>query len=81
MDALTGTFPSMNMEDLAKMVVGYDKKVPLLNGKLVQYINLDNAASTPALSPVMEKVNEAMEWYSSIHRGTGFNAAAGPAGR
>jgi len=74
MDALTGTFPSMNMDDLAKMVVGYDKKVPLLNGNLVQYINLDNAASTPALTPVMEKVNEAMEWYSSIHRGTGFKS-------
>ena len=73
MDALTGTFSSMDMDDLAKMVVGYDKKVPLLNGNLVQYINLDNAASTPALTPVMEKVNEAMEWYSSIHRGKGFN--------
>ncbi|MCK4894178.1 MAG: aminotransferase class V-fold PLP-dependent enzyme [Calditrichia bacterium] len=64
----------MDMDDLAKMVVGYDKKVPLLNGNLVQYINLDNAASTPALTPVMEKVNEAMEWYSSIHRGTGFKS-------
>ncbi len=74
MDALTGKFSSMNMDDLAKMVVGYDKKVPLLNGNLVQYINLDNAASTPALTPVMEKVNEAMEWYSSIHRGTGFKS-------
>ena len=74
MDALTGTFSSMDMDDLAKMVVGYDKKVPLLNGNLVQYINLDNAASTPALTPVMEKVNEAMEWYSSIHRGTGFKS-------
>ena len=56
------------------MVVGYDNKVPLLNGNLVQYINLDNAASTPALTPVMKKVNEAMEWYSSIHRGTGFKS-------
>ena len=74
MDASTGTFSSMNLDDLAKMVVGYDKKVPLLNGNLVQYINLDNAASTPALTPVMEKVNEAMEWYSSIHRGTGFKS-------
>jgi len=61
MNALTGTFPSMNMDDLAKMVVGYDKKVPLLNGKLVQYINLDNAASTPALKPVMEKAWKRME--------------------
>jgi len=74
MDTLTGTAPKFNLKDLSKMIVGYEKKVPLLNGELVQYINLDNAASTPALMPVMEKVNEAMSWYSSIHRGTGFKS-------
>ena len=74
MDALTGTASNINTKDYSKMVIGYEKKVPLLNGNLVQYINLDNAASTPALSPVMDKVNEAMSWYSSIHRGTGFKS-------
>jgi selenocysteine lyase/cysteine desulfurase len=39
-----------------------------------QYINFDNAASTPSLKPVLDTVNEFMEWYSSIHRGTGFKS-------
>ncbi|MBN2366174.1 MAG: aminotransferase class V-fold PLP-dependent enzyme [Calditrichaeota bacterium] len=55
-------------------VVGYNRQVPLLNGTFQRYINFDNAASTPALKPVLDKVNEAMEWYSSIHRGTGFKS-------
>ncbi len=55
-------------------VAGYEKQVPLLNSQFQRYINFDNAASTPALQTVLEKVNEAMEWYSSIHRGTGFKS-------
>jgi selenocysteine lyase/cysteine desulfurase len=74
MEAIKDSISSLDLENATKMVVGYDKKVPLLNGDLVQYINLDNAASTPALTPVMDKVNEAMKWYSSIHRGTGFKS-------
>ncbi len=62
------------MENLHQLVVGCDREVPLLNGRHQRYINLDNAASTPILKPVLEKVNEAMEWYSSIHRGTGFKS-------
>ena len=60
--------------DLTKMIFGNDKTVPLLNGNNTTYINFDNAASTPPLKAVMEKVSEAMEWYSSIHRGTGFKS-------
>jgi len=55
-------------------IVGLDKKVPLLDGSLRRYINLDNAASTPCLKPVLEKVNEFLDWYSSIHRGSGFKS-------
>lgn len=62
------------VENLHTLIVGYEKKVPLLNGEISQYINFDNAASTPALKPVLETVNEFMEWYSSIHRGTGFKS-------
>ncbi len=64
----------IKIENLHHYIVGYDKKVPLLNGQLKRYINFDNAASTPALKPVLEKVNNALEWYSSIHRGTGFKS-------
>jgi cysteine desulfurase/selenocysteine lyase len=70
----------MNMEEtisiknIQQNIIGYDKHVPLLNGETRQYINFDNAASTPVLKSVMDKVNEIAEWYSSIHRGTGFKS-------
>lgn len=55
-------------------VVGIDKQVPLLYGSMIRYVNLDNAASTPSLVPVWDKVNQFLEWYSSIHRGSGFKS-------
>lgn len=57
-----------------KLVVGIDKRVPLASGRRSRYINLDNAASTPTLYPVMDRLNEFMDWYSSVHRGTGFKS-------
>ncbi len=66
--------PLPSLDKILESIVGYQKQVPLLNGDMTQYINFDNAASTPALKPVLDKVNEAMEWYSSIHRGTGFKS-------
>ena len=57
-----------------KQIVGLDKKVPLLDGSQKRYVNLDNAASTPCLKPVLDKVGEFLDWYSSIHRGSGFKS-------
>ena len=57
-----------------KQIVGLDKKVPLSDGSCKRYINLDNAASTPCLKPVLDKVGEFLDWYSSIHRGSGFKS-------
>jgi cysteine desulfurase/selenocysteine lyase len=62
------------LEYFRKQIVGLNKKVPLLDGSLKRYINLDNAASTPSLKPVLDKVNEFLDWYSSIHRGSGFKS-------
>ncbi len=59
---------------IQKNIVGFNREVPLLNGEKRRYINFDNAASTPALKPVLDTVNQFMEWYSSIHRGTGFKS-------
>ncbi|MBD3276737.1 MAG: aminotransferase class V-fold PLP-dependent enzyme, partial [Candidatus Aegiribacteria sp.] len=53
---------------------GADVKVPLLNGKKVRYVNLDNAASTPPLKSVVRAVSELAPYYSSVHRGTGFKS-------
>ncbi len=63
-----------SIDNIRKYVVGIDKKVMLHNGKKVNYINLDNAASTPTLQPILNKVNSFLEWYSSIHRGTGYKS-------
>jgi len=65
---------SATIENIANHVVGLDKKVPLLNGTEIQYVNFDNAATTPTLRPVMDKLDDFMGWYSSIHRGTGFKS-------
>jgi selenocysteine lyase/cysteine desulfurase len=65
---------SITIDNIAEYVVGIDKKVPLLNGEKVPYIYLDNAASTPTLKPVLRSLNDFMEWYSNIHRGTGFKS-------
>lgn len=62
---------SPNMRNL---VVGVDQKVPLLDGRLVSYVNLDNAASTPPFREVTETLDRIMPYYSSVHRGTGFKS-------
>ncbi|MCX7022541.1 MAG: aminotransferase class V-fold PLP-dependent enzyme, partial [bacterium] len=65
----------LSLTNIREYVVGWDKKVPLATGGTRRYVYLDNAASTPALSPVRDKVDELIGWYSSIHRGTGFKSA------
>jgi selenocysteine lyase/cysteine desulfurase len=62
---------SINLRD---RIVGIDQKVPLLDGNLVPYINLDNAASTPAFRDVAEAIERFLPYYSSVHRGTGFKS-------
>jgi cysteine desulfurase/selenocysteine lyase len=57
-----------------KLIVGVDRQVPLLDGSFKRYVHLDNAASIPSLVPVLNKVNQFLEWYSSIHRGSGFKS-------
>lgn len=55
-------------------ILGLDQPVPLLDGRLVPYVNLDNAASTPPLLDVMETLNRFLPYYASVHRGTGFKS-------
>jgi cysteine desulfurase/selenocysteine lyase len=64
----------MNLKELQTQVVGLNEQVTLLDGSRTRYINFDNAASTPTLLPVMEKVDEFCKWYSNVHRGTGFKS-------
>ncbi|GAA3461971.1 aminotransferase class V-fold PLP-dependent enzyme [Saccharothrix longispora] len=53
-------------------VVGSALRVPLVTGELVEYANLDHAASAPCLEQVRDAVDELLPWYASVHRGAGF---------
>ncbi len=55
-------------------LVGDDVAVPLVTGEHVRYVNLDYAASTPALTSVKDAVDALLPWYSSVHRGAGFKS-------
>ncbi|MET1037893.1 MAG: aminotransferase class V-fold PLP-dependent enzyme [Aeromicrobium sp.] len=53
-------------------LVGADVTIPLVDGRSVRHVNLDGAASAPALVAVAERVTAALPWYASVHRGAGF---------
>jgi selenocysteine lyase/cysteine desulfurase len=52
-------------------LLGTDLEVPVSGGGLRRYVNLDYAASTPAMAAAWEAVEAFVPWYSSVHRGTG----------
>ena len=58
----------------ATRLLGADTEVPCRDGRLRRYVNLDHAASTPALPEVWSAVEAFMPWYSSVHRGTGWKS-------
>ncbi|UVS80920.1 aminotransferase class V-fold PLP-dependent enzyme [Actinokineospora sp. UTMC 2448] len=53
-------------------VVGAGQRVPLIDGRLIDYANLDHAASAPSLAAVRAAVDELLPWYAGVHRGAGF---------
>ena len=63
----------------ALRLVGADVEVPLVTGGSARYVNLDYAASAPALQSVHDAVEELLGWYSSVHRGAGFKSRASTA--
>jgi cysteine desulfurase / selenocysteine lyase len=65
---------SLYMENYQKYFERNEIVVPLLNGTNSKYINFDNAASTPAMDVVRDKVDQFLNYYSSVHRGTGFKS-------
>jgi len=54
------------------LVVGADTEVPLVPAGRLRYVNLDTAASAPALVSVADRVAEVLPFYASIHRGAGY---------
>ncbi|RCV56655.1 aminotransferase class V-fold PLP-dependent enzyme [Marinitenerispora sediminis] len=55
-------------------VVGADVRVPLVTGEWVEYANFDYAASAPCLTAVHRRLEEALPYYASVHRGAGFHS-------
>ena len=55
-------------------MVGLDQLVPLVDGRLAPYVNLDNAASTPPLRDVVDAIHRFLPFYSSVHRGAGLKS-------
>jgi len=60
--------------DLRHEVVGSDDLVPTLSGRMVRYVNLDNAATAPAMRAAIAAVEEALTHYGSVHRGAGHHS-------
>lgn len=57
------------IDNIRDYVVGVDEQAELENGSKKVAINFDNAATTPALQPVMDEINTELEMYGSIGRG------------
>jgi len=55
-------------------LLGADTEVMCADGRTRLYVNLDYAASTPALPEVWSAVEAFMPWYSSVHRGSGIKS-------
>ncbi|WP_101836187.1 aminotransferase class V-fold PLP-dependent enzyme, partial [Frankia canadensis] len=53
-------------------VEGAGLTVPVVGGGVVEYANLDYAASAPCLSDVAEHVARVLPYSASVHRGAGF---------
>ncbi|MDQ1597078.1 MAG: hypothetical protein QOI70_502 [Microbacteriaceae bacterium] len=53
-------------------VIGGELRVPLIDGSDARYVNLDYAASSPALAVVAQHVTEVLPLYASVHRGAGY---------
>ncbi len=68
----------MNRSDqariLRKNIKGIKQKVAVGRKRKKQYIHFDNAASTPALQSVLNDLNGFLDWYSGVHRGTGYKS-------
>ncbi len=69
-----GTAETITIDNIRDYVVGIDEPVTLKDGTSRPMINFDNAATTPALKPVMDEVNEKLLMYGSVGRGASLKS-------
>ena len=48
--------------------------MPTVDGETLPYVELDNAATTPPLRPVLDAVEQLLPFNASVHRGTGYKS-------
>ena len=58
------------LDNIRDQIVGIDEQVELADGTTATAINFDNAATTPALQPVVDEVTEKLKMYGAIGRST-----------
>jgi len=58
----------------AAEVVGAASEARLPDGSERRFVNLDNAATTPALTAVQQAILDYLPWYSSVYRGAGVKS-------
>ena len=63
-----------SLASLRANIIGADTPVPVLDGSTQPYVFLDNGASTPSFRHALDVMGEFMEFYSGVHRGTGFKS-------
>ncbi len=63
--------PPVNAASLPT-TAGADLLVPLADGRVTDYANLDHGASAPCLETVRRAVDAALPSYASVHRGNGY---------
>ena len=61
-------------KDIKDLFIGLDEKVCDCNGKRIEEINFDNAATTPPIRSSIEYIQKLSNTYASIGRGTGQKA-------
>ena len=59
----------ITLDNIRDYVVGLDEEMELGSGGKKAVTNFDNAATTPALKPVMDAVDDELKKYGSIGRG------------
>src|SRR4051812_27628388 len=76
MSVLTLPPPAAPAPDAAPLlpVVGAGAHVPLVDGRTARYVDLDVAASAPALTVVADAVTQVLPVYGSVHRGAGWTS-------
>jgi selenocysteine lyase/cysteine desulfurase len=73
-DGQDALFSPVNIGNVRGYVAGVNQRVPIVDGRRVPYVNLDNAATTPPFTLVLDCSRRFFEWYASVHRGSGFKS-------